>query len=479
MFKSNVISGLILTFTCLTSGLTHAQEWSYIDVTDPLQQGGINTFNSENNQPNSWAMGEDGDASTTRQWRFRENGPGVPAWRGTAYTGRYIDGDPALHTKPAKLTPEGQYEVRVYGVYPSNPSSRFGAEFSLDGGQTWTMVDNKDWSILTWVDNSTELGEAFADQTPSGDTRFYIQLPGVMTADAGGIGRIDLRLPESISNGTSQDKFNIDGYALREVVAAAPEAVYIDVTDPLQQGGINTFNVSNGQPNSWAMGSDGDAATTQQWRYRDTGPGAPAWNGTAYTGRFIDGDPSLYTVARQLEANAAYEVRVYGVFPSNPSSRFGAEFSVDGGTTWTMVDNKDWSLLTWVDNSSELGEPLAEQTPSGDSRFYIQLPGVMITDGEGNGRVDLRLPESISNGTSQDKFNIDGYAFIPSSAPAPAGFDSFELNPDGTLTLSWSGGAELQSTTNLNAPAWTTISGATSPHTVATDGESAFFRLAP
>jgi len=227
------------------------------------------------------------------------------------------------------------------------------------------------------------------------------------------------------------------------------------------------------------MGSDGDAATTQQWRYRDTGPGAPAWNGTAYTGRFIDGDPSLYTVARQLEANAAYEVRVYGVFPSNPSSRFGAEFSVDGGTTWTMVDNKDWSLLTWVDNSSELGEPLAEQTPSGDSRFYIQLPGVMITDGEGNGRVDLRLPESISNGTSQDKFNIDGYAFIPSSAPAPAGFDSFELNPDGTLTLSWSGGAELQSTTNLNAPAWTTISGATSPHTVATDGESAFFRLAP
>lgn len=262
-------------------------------------------------------------------------------------------------------------------------------------------------------------------------------------------------------------------------ITQAQEWTYIDVTDPLQQGGINTFSSENNQPNSWAMGDDGDLDTTRQWRFRDNGPGVPSWRGTAYTGRFIDGDPAIHTKPTKLIPGGSYEVRVYGVYPSNPSSRFGAEFSIDGGANWTLVDNKDWSILTWVDNSTELGEPIADQQPSGDTRFYVQLPGLMVADAEGVGRIDLRLPESISNGTSQDKFNIDGYAFFPSGTPAPSGFDSIEWSEDGAITLHWSGGRKLQTSKDLNHPEWSFIEDATSPYTLATEGAAAFFRLEP
>jgi hypothetical protein len=177
-----------------------------------------------------------------------------------------------------------------------------------------------------------------------------------------------------------------------------------------------------------------------------------------------------------LIANSRYKARVYGVFPSNPSSRFGAEFSLNGGESWTFVDNKDWSLLTWVDNSTELGVALPDQTPAGDTRFYIQLPGELRTDENGAGRVNLRLPEFISDDAAQDKFNIDGYAFLPLSEPPV--FEEITFSPDGTVTLRWTGGGELQTAGDLSSATWSAIADAVSPHTLTTIEGAAFFRVA-
>ena len=465
---------LIAVLTPLTGAIS--QEWQYIDVADPIQSGAINTFNSGDNQPNSWGMGADGDAETTAQWRFRNSGPGAPAFNGTAYTGRQIDGDPAIYTILEGLTSGSEYEVRVYGVFPSNPSSRFGAEVSVDGGGTWTMVDNKDWDIITWVDASSGVGEPLAEQTPSGDTRFYFLLPGKAVADGEGKVRIDLQLPVSLSDGSAQDKFNIDGYAVKASSGAAPAPVYVDVADPIQSGAINTFNAGDSQPNSWGMGADGDADTTAQWRFRNSGPGAPAFGTTAYTGRFIDNDPAIYTIAEGLEPGFTYKVRVYGVFPSNPSSRFGAEVSLDGGNSWTMVDNKDWGMITWVDNASDLGTALPEQTPSGDTRFYYEMPGTLTADTEGKTRVDLRLPQTLSDGSAQDKFNIDGYGFIPSES-APDVQIGIADNGDGTVTLTWDGPGVLVSSPDAAGTEWAPVDGATSPHTYNASSEATFFQI--
>jgi hypothetical protein len=245
--------------------------------------------------------------------------------------------------------------------------------------------------------------------------------------------------------------------------------VYVDVADPLNSGGINTYSAVDGAPNSWGMGGDGDAG----WRFRDTGPGAPAYNNTAYTGRAPNEDPALYTIAGGLKANAGYKVRVYGVYPSNPSSRFGAEFSVNGGSSWTLVDNKDWNLLTWVDNASELGTALDPQQPDGDTRFYTELPGVLVADGSGNARVDLRLPASISDGSAQDKFNIDGYAFQETDeVPSVSGGITGISIQDGNVVIEFTG--TLKSAASVTGP-YSSVAGAASPYTVAPAQAAEFF----
>jgi hypothetical protein len=51
-------------------------------------------------------------------------------------------------------------------------------------------------------------------------------------------------------------------------------------------------------------------------------------------------------------------------------------------------------------------------------------------------------------------------------------------NPNGSLTISWTGGGTLQSKTSLSSPTWTPVAGAGSPYTVTPSGISMFYRLA-
>ena len=68
----------------------------------------------------------------------------------------------------ADLQPNTEYlSVRVYGVYPravTNASNkpRYGAEFSLDAGSTWSDVDSHMAGSYTWVDNLSGAGKCAA-----------------------------------------------------------------------------------------------------------------------------------------------------------------------------------------------------------------------------------------------------------------------------------------------------------------------------
>jgi len=48
----------------------------------------------------------------------------------------------------------------------------------------------------------------------TGDTRFFSWLPAV-TTDASGVARIDVRVPQYLQDGSLQDRFNLDGYAVQ------------------------------------------------------------------------------------------------------------------------------------------------------------------------------------------------------------------------------------------------------------------------
>jgi hypothetical protein len=66
-------------------------------------------------------------------------------------------------------------------------------------------------------------------------------------------------------------------------------------------------------------------------------------------------------------------------------------------------------------------------------------------------------------------YALPAVQLAPAIAIAPAA--------DGTVVITWTGSATLQSSTNLVQPIWTPLPEATSPYTNAVDGPGRFFRL--
>jgi PEP-CTERM motif len=87
------------------------------------------------------------------------------------------------------------------------------------GEGTWQLVDNKEQTLAgwNWVDaTDAGLGNAVIFNTET-DNRGYFELTATVTANASGVARIDLRLPQMLSDGSAQDKWHLDGYALTAV----------------------------------------------------------------------------------------------------------------------------------------------------------------------------------------------------------------------------------------------------------------------
>lgn len=227
LLKKGVITLTLAVAVSFVAALSARAQWTYYDVTATNNSATPNTFNAVSGNANDWAgaTGVSTDGAGNPLWRFRDtSGPGVPSWGASAFTGNLVGGpDTNIYTVITGLLPSTEYFVRVYAVYPQNSTnqpvagSRYGAEFSLNGGSTWTIVDNHgSLGPITWVNNSTELGVE-QPTVNAGDTRGYSVLPVTLVTDISGVGRVDVRIPALLSDATATDRMNLDGYALMVV----------------------------------------------------------------------------------------------------------------------------------------------------------------------------------------------------------------------------------------------------------------------
>ena len=115
--------------------------------------------------------------------------------------------------------------------------------------------------------------------------------------------------------------------------------VYVDAIDGIYHplsATPNTFNAVTDSATDWVGFLDGDSL----WRFRNTGPGAVSYGSSAYHGRFLDGDGTLYTKVTGLTPGASYSgLRIYFAI-SAANNNWKIQYSLNG-TTWSSSISRD------------------------------------------------------------------------------------------------------------------------------------------
>ena len=182
---------LFSTLAALAFSVASSQaQWTYYDAVDfsnhPDAPGAENTWlDPVVDVPWITATG-----NGTPEWRFRNTGPGAPAYGTSAFAARKNESDPAVYTRVTGLTPDTEYTVRLYGVWTTR-NNTWGLSYSLDNGNTWSMSIDRDTineNIVlgggNWVDVSDNgVGAPVAD--PDSDTRAYVIIGSAMSDSAG------------------------------------------------------------------------------------------------------------------------------------------------------------------------------------------------------------------------------------------------------------------------------------------------------
>jgi PEP-CTERM putative exosortase interaction domain len=209
-------SSILVTAIALSIGSASLSAQSYFDAVDWLQHPDAASSANLYTTNGGPLLADTGDG--TSNWRYRNTGPGVPAWGGSAYQIRYSEGDVPGYQQISGLTPNQDYLVMIFGIYPQNttnsptPGARYGIDVSFDG-ESWNTVDNRGSTAIHWVDNSSEFGNSLPTVN-AGDTRFWSWVPGMATADGDGNLKIYLQGPSILSDGTAPDRFVLDGFGL-------------------------------------------------------------------------------------------------------------------------------------------------------------------------------------------------------------------------------------------------------------------------
>lgn len=209
-------SSILVTAIALSISSASLSAQSYFDAVDWFQHPDAASSANLYTTNGGPLLADTGDGTTG--WRYRNTGPGVPAWGGSSYQIRYSEGDVPGYQLISGLTPGQDYMVMIFGVYAQNttnapaPGSRYGIDVSFDG-QTWSTIDNRGGAAIHWVDNSSELG-ASLPTVGAGDTRFWSWVPGTATADGSGSLKIYLQGPAALSDSSVPDRFVLDGFGL-------------------------------------------------------------------------------------------------------------------------------------------------------------------------------------------------------------------------------------------------------------------------
>jgi hypothetical protein len=214
--------------------------------------------------------------------------------------------------------------------------------------------------------------------------------------------------------------------------------VYVDAIDGdyhSLSASPNTFNAATDSASDWVGLSDGDPL----WRFRNTGPGGVSYGASAYHGRYLDGDATLYTKVTGLTPGASYSgLRIYFAI-SAANNNWKIQYSLNG-TTWSSSISRDTGdVVRLVPSTTDaFGTPTA--TSSGDTRCYFPIPGSLVADGSGTIKLFIRSPSDTTDRTVYDGFTYDSGVVPPpaqATAPQPAhGGKVFGTNS--ITTLSWS-----------------------------------------
>ena len=163
---------------------------------------------------------------------------------------------------------------------------------------------------------------------------------------------------------------------------------------------------------------------------------------------------------------------------------------------YTMVVNSDDGFQVSVGTTNNVKSQVLGQFDGGrgsaDTRFYFEATkaGVYLfrllwMEGGGGANVEWFTvnadgTRALVNGTQAGALRTFRRRTVAEpgggGTPTPLVFTGIVRNANGSLTLTWTGGGTLQTSTSINGP-WTDVNGAVSPLTVAPDQATQFARL--
>lgn len=247
--------------------------------------------------------------------------------------------------------------------------------------------------------------------------------------------------------------------------------------DRVSESGVDAFD-SNGVSDDRDF--DFDAVPPQIFRF---GPGAAK---EEQSDTFLSGDLTRDAYANAGDgANGAIED--YDLELIAPGDWWNYTRTFDEGSFSAILrvsseTDAVFELGVVTSNASQENqtvEPAGQFTVQGRAGYQ----SISLTDSDGalqsfdlSGESTLRLTASSGEEAVVNYLLVT--PFVEDVEVAPTGeLEGIAINADGSVTITWSGTAGLESSGSLSSPAWQAVADATSPYTTTPEGE-VFFRIA-
>ncbi|MCL4177898.1 MAG: hypothetical protein KJ072_09150 [Verrucomicrobia bacterium] len=306
----------------------------------------------------------------------------------------------------------------------------------------------------------------YADSTGASETRTWsFTVAGTSTAEITSIG---------LNFGASQ----AGGALTAADVAGVPTVA---------QANWNNLNGQSGTNNTVIGDASGSAQTTEvivDWNSNNL------WSSTG-AGEENNGltgvDRTLMTGYLDTEADTTTTVTISGIPDSLVQGEFGYDvyvYALGGvagrGGAYRVVDPASGSVISDYVKSQSPASPVAYvEVPTTDPNAWgagthVRFRGLTAS----NIRIEATTVDPWGFG-SPNRAPINAVQLVlatEAAPPKPAKFDSIVRNPDGSITVTWTGAGVLEAAESLSGP-WDEIEGATSPFTFEPESAALFGRV--